>query len=681
MATIIRIKRSSTVNAPTSLKTGELAYSDNYTDVATNGPAGSNTGGRLYYGAGGSDDANTIEIIGGQYYTDLLSATPGTIQGNKAVLVDANKKVNEFLVDDLTLDGSSITVTASNTALTLSPNGTAAVNVPAGYKDRSGFGTNSLVTKEYVDVVAGATTLTFQGDSSSSSTVDLDSQTLTVVGGTSIGTRVSGQTITVELDPTGVSAGSFGSATSIPVLSVNAQGQITSATTASVASTLNLAGDGATTGDVALLDSSLEIAGGANITTTVTDNTVTVALDTAVSGLTELTVDNIKIDGSTIQTTAGNNTMYINPYPLGDSGDVVILGNLTVEGTTTTVNSTTVSLNDVNIVLADSAQNAAEANGAGLTVNGANATITYDASTDRWDFNKDIEVTNVYANVTGDITGDIDADSGDIRTLTSNIATINTISTSDLTADSAEIGNLTGTTAQFDTSVTTGQLNVDNLRLDGNIISSTSGDIILSPASSLRLTGLTDTRIPFSTDNSGTITSSSNFTFNDVTSTFTVTGLISTDNATIDSAEIGNLTGTTAQFDTSVTTATVNATTVDTTNLQADSASILGDIRITGSFIDITTDELTEGSSNLYYTTNRVDSDMGDILLAGEGIDITDGAGTYTISGEDATITNKGIASFGGYADSAGAAAPGNQRQFELTGGDVRIAIIDGGTY
>ena len=678
MATIIRIKRSSTVNAPTSLKTGELAYSDNYTDVATNGPAGSNTGGRLYYGSGGSDDANAIQIIGGQYYTDLLSATPGTIQGNKAVLVDANKKVNEFLVDDLTLDGSSITVTASNTALTLSPNGTAAVNVPAGYKDRTGFGTNSLATKEYVDTVAGSTSLEFQGDGGGSLSIDLDTETLTIAGGTGLSTSGATNTLTINLDNTGVTANTYGSATQIPVLTVNAQGQITSATTASLATTLNLAGDGATTGDVALLDSSLEIAGGTNITTTVSNNTVTVALDDSATINGSLTVDNIKIDGNTIYT-PGATTLYLDPHPVGDSGDVVILGNLTVQGTTTTVNSTVVSLNDLNLVLADSAANAAEADGAGLTVNGANATITYDASTDRWDFNKDIEVSNVYANVTGNITGDvtgnIDADSGDITTLTGDTATIGTVTITDLTADSAEIGNLTGTTAQFDTSVTAGQVNADNLRLDGNVISSTSGDVTISPAGSLQITGLTDTRIPFSTDNSGTINSSSNFTFNDVTSTLTVTGLISTDNASIDSADITTLTGDTATI------GTVNATLVDTTNLQADSASILGDLNVTGDFITATTDNLNEGSSNLYYTTSRVDSDMGAILTEGEGIDITEGAGIITIAGEDATITNKGIASFGGYADSAGAAAPGNQRQFELTSGDVRIAIIDGGTY
>ena len=63
-------------------------------------------------------------------------------------------------------------------------------------------------------------------------------------------------------------------------------------------------------------------------------------------------------------------------------------------------------------------------------------------------------------------------------------------------------------------------------------------------------------------------------------------------------------------------------------------ALVIGTNNLTG----LTTDTLTEGSSNLYYTNARVAS----YLAAGEGIDISGG----TISGEDATTSNKGVASF-----------------------------------
>jgi len=622
MATIIRIKRSTGQSAPGSLKSGELAYS-----------AGSglwnNGGDRLYYGKGddGSGNATSVVDIGGEYYANLLDHNPGTLTASSAIITDASSKIDQILVDNIGIgvsDANTITSTDTNGNIVLSPNGTGTVDVATSRITSVTDPTSAqdAATKAYVDAQVTAQDLDFQTDSSVALSIDLDTETLTIAGGTSIGTRSAGNTVTIDLDPTGVTPGSYGSTTQIPVITVNSQGQLTAASTTSLATTLNLDGD-VGTGDVALLDSSLEIAGGTNITTTVSNNTVTVALDDSAVINGSLTVDNLKFNGSTIYT-PGATTLYLDPHPVGDSGDVVILGNLTVQGTTTTVNSTVVSLNDLNLVLADSAANAGEADGAGLTVggdlySGTKPTIQFDAATDRWDFSKDIEVFAIHT-------------------------------------DSATVGNL---------------------YLSGNTISSTSGNITLSPTGSLQITGLTDTRIPFSTDNSGTITSSSNFTFNDVTSTLDVQGRITTNNATIDSAEIGVLTGTSAQFDGNV---TVNGL-VDTNTLVADSASILGDIRITGSFIDITTDELTEGSSNLYYTTSRVDSDMGAILTEGEGIDITEGAGIITIAGEDATVTNKGIASFGGYADSAGAAAPGNQRQFELTSGDVRIAIIDGGTY
>jgi hypothetical protein len=60
------------------------------------------------------------------------------------------------------------------------------------------------------------------------------------------------------------------------------------------------------------------------------------------------------------------------------------------------------------------------------------------------------------------------------------------------------------------------------------------------------------------------------------------------------------------------------------------------------------TDDLLEGSSNLYYTDERVDDRVSSLLIAGEGIDVTydDAAGRLTLSSEDATDANKGVASF-----------------------------------
>ncbi len=114
------------------------------------------------------------------------------------------------------------------------------------------------------------------------------------------------------------------------------------------------------------------------------------------------------IDASTATLTGelrGPASFVIDPSAVGDNtGTVIIRGNLQVDGSTTTINSTTLSVDDLNIVLADGAANAAAANGAGLTVAGSNATFTYTSSDDRWNLNKNLNVSTVFGALSGNAT-------------------------------------------------------------------------------------------------------------------------------------------------------------------------------------------------------------------------------------------------------------------------------------
>ena len=62
--------------------------------------------------------------------------------------------ITSLVVDDITINGQSITTTASNKDINLTPHGTGTVVVPSGYKDRAGFTDNSLANKAYVDSVS-----------------------------------------------------------------------------------------------------------------------------------------------------------------------------------------------------------------------------------------------------------------------------------------------------------------------------------------------------------------------------------------------------------------------------------------------------------------------------------------------------------------------------------------------
>ena len=460
MANLTRIKiltTGSTTAAPSNIKTGELAYS--YVAGTQ-----SNNGDRLYIGTGTETGgvSASVDLIGGKYFTTMLDHVHGTTTANSALIVDGNKHVDELNIGSLALEasgGSGQVVTAISTDTGLDGGSASNATLPT-----------QLAVKTYVDAQITAQDLDIAGDSGTDA-IDLDSEVLTFSGDTGITTAVTSNTVTIDLDDTAVTAGSYGSQTQIPTFTVDAQGRLTAASTVAVATALTVDGDTGT-GDVDLLTDDLQITGTANEIETAssksgTDVTLQIGLPDDVTIGNDLTVTNdLGVTGNT--TLTGNLSVNGSTINLGNglSDNVVVSGNLTVQGTTTTVESTTVTIDDPVLALADNTtSNTSDGLDRGVRFKwGTGSAVAtgffgFDIQTERFVFTKDETVTSDdFSTPWSDAEfGDVYATGADIGNIQIGITGDNEIDTvsGGLTIDSA-----TGETTVDDNLTVTGDLDV-----------------------------------------------------------------------------------------------------------------------------------------------------------------------------------------------------------------------------
>ena len=276
MATVIQIKRSSATTAPATLQQGELAYTYG-SGIQGNG------GDRLYIGTGAVDsngNASSIDIIGGKYFADLTDHVHGTLTASSAVLVDSNKAIDEFIIGNSTTTGGTIkfnegTNNGSN-FVALKAADTLAGNTT--YTLPSAYGTNGQFLKtDASGILSWDTVNQFINLAGDTGTDQYNTaETLTFTGGQSITTEVQNNEIIVSVTASSIDTGQLtdGGVTNVKI----ANPQVLLG-----AQTLTLGA----------------------------------AATTDISGLTSLTVDNITINGNTVQTDNTNGDLTLSPNGTG----------------------------------------------------------------------------------------------------------------------------------------------------------------------------------------------------------------------------------------------------------------------------------------------------------------------------------------------------------------------------
>ncbi len=335
MSTVIQIKRSTGVSAPTTsdLNQGELAYS---MDASNSG-----AGAILYVESQNSGGAAVIQKLGGKYYTDILDGatpTPADFKVGNGSSTGGSVKLYED-----TDNGTNFVALKAPNAVTSDTTFT----LPDGDGTSGQFvRTNGSGQLEFATVVSSLSLAADSGSNDSFST----GETLTFTGGEGIDTTVSDNTITI--------AGEDASTSNKGLASYNSsQFTVSSGAVSLNNSFLVIESEG-----IGSNDNDTTIPTSAAVKDYVDTNVTAQDLDTAGdsgTGAIDLDSQSLTIAGTAneIETAASGQTITIGlPNNVTVGNNLTVDGNLTVNGTQTTVNSTTVTVDDpIFVVGGDSA--------------------------------------------------------------------------------------------------------------------------------------------------------------------------------------------------------------------------------------------------------------------------------------------------------------------------------------
>ena len=665
MSTVIQIKRSSNTSAPSTLKLGELAYT-----FGTGTQA--NLGDRLFVGEGGVDgngDANNITVIGGQYFADKLDHVDGTLTASSAMTVDSNSAISTINVGNSATVGGTIkflegTNNGSNFVSLKSPNAVGS-NLALTLPSSDGSDGHVLTTdgSGNLSFAAPASTLTLVDESSTSTSINLLTETLKITGGTGIATALSGDTMTISFDNNAVFNGLDMNGTELK-LDADADTSITADTDDTIH--FKIAGNDRITMTTGLIDIKNDgtqsairlycessnahyaqlqapahsafsgnqtytlpssagtlvgqgdtgtVSNGMLASSSVTFGSTTVALgasNTAIAGVTQLDVDNVRVNGNTISSTDSNGDIILDP---NGSGDVDVNSSKIINVTDPTADQHAATKAYVDSVangldVKDSVRLATAAALAAVTYNNGAGTLTADAN--------------------GALSVDGAAVVADDRILVKDQASAVQNGIYKVTAtggagaafvltrtpDADTASELTGGTFFF---AEEGTANADN----GYV----------------------------STHNGTPTFGSTNITF----AQFSGAGQISAGNALTKTGNTLNV----AVDDSSI---EVNSDALRVKASGITNAMLAGSIaisKLSGAQISFSDDSSTVSNIALGETI---------AVAGGEGVDATISGQTLTIAGELATTSNKGVASF-------------SSDNFTVSSGAVTVTTVDGGTF